>query len=71
MADAENGKCEKTKVVYGDVNRELVKELERSAVGESLHPIEIQTFEARLRGDFLSIEKVRKWSAYKSLITFS
>ena len=45
-------KYEKTRVVYGDQDEELVAELERSLVGEMLYPIDIVLMEDKLRRAF-------------------
>ena len=58
-------------MVYGEVNLDLIKELERSVVGESKDPEDILEMETFLKDFVLQVEKVRVMGAYKTLITFS
>ena len=56
--EEDKGKYEKTRVVYGDQDDELVAELRRSLVGETLYPIDM---EEKLRKEVPLIEKLERW----------
>ena len=71
MDDDDPDNFGKPRVVYSEVNQYLVKELERSVVGESKGPMDIHEMEAFLKDFVLQVEKVRVMGAYKTLITFS
>ena len=57
-------KYDRTRVVYGKVDKIMVRELARSIVGENL-------MEAKLRKTFLLFESIRALGAYNALITFA
>ena len=62
---------EKTRVVYSEVEKNIVGEFERSIIGETLFPMDIVLIEAKLRGTFLPFESIRTMGAYKALINFA
>ena len=67
----ENEKYDKTRVVYGVGNQQLMEELGRSAIGESVKPVDTQAVEEAVKDIIHSVEKVRQMGAYKVLLTFN
>ena len=57
-------------MVFGEINRDLTAELERSVVANALHPVDIELVGAKLKDTFPSIESIREIDTYKMLITF-
>ena len=64
------GKYEATRVVYGEVNRNIIKELERSVIGEAMCPLNSEEVKKLIHSKIHSVEKVREIGLFKSLITF-
>ena len=64
LNNEEQGKYFPTKVVYGDVDQELVTELKRSVIGETSYLMESALMEDKLRRVFSSIEKVLALGKY-------
>ena len=52
-------KYEKTKVVYEVGNQNLIEELGKSAVGETMYPIDVGMVEELIKGVIPSIQKPR------------
>ena len=69
--EEDTGRYEKTRVIYGDVNKEMMQELSHSIIGESLYSMKAMLMDEKLRRVFRSIVSVKEMAAYNILITFT
>ena len=69
--DQEETKYEKTRVVYGEDDKSLLEELERSLIRETLAPTDLELVDMELRQLFWCMNYIRAMGSYKTLITFS
>ena len=68
--NADKEKYDQTRVMFRQVNKQLLPKLEKSAVGETMQPMDIKLMEDKLRHVLPIIENVREMGSYKTLITF-